>query len=206
MKRRAVRPRAAARSATDVCRRLAELPEAQGSPCRQKLGEPRFPANSVDAKARLLSASNMRRSRIGSAGGQLGMAGQRERHCPANPSLRQVQPNRRHVLPRADFAFDANRDRYTCPAGKELVHFRRTYAIPGSGVIVGGRTLYRAGKLDCDVCELKARCCPNAVARMIPRNLREEAPRGTCARRTFAIRGDLSPPEESRDAYLPTSS
>jgi hypothetical protein len=27
-------------------------------------------------------------------------------------------------------AFDAERDRYTCPAGKELVQFRRTYAIP----------------------------------------------------------------------------
>jgi hypothetical protein len=35
---------------------------------------------------------------------------------------------------RADFAFDAERDRYTCPAGKELVQFRRTYAIPRSGV------------------------------------------------------------------------
>ena len=32
---------------------------------------------------------------------------------------------------RADFAFDAERDRYTCPAGKELVQFRRpTYAMP----------------------------------------------------------------------------
>src|SRR5271157_5008515 len=27
---------------------------------------------------------------------------------------------------RTDFAFDAERDRYTCPAGKELVQFRRT--------------------------------------------------------------------------------
>ena len=30
-------------------------------------------------------------------------------------------------------------------------------------------------KLDCDVCELKARCCPNAVARKIPRDLHEDA-------------------------------
>ena len=29
---------------------------------------------------------------------------------------------------RADFAFDPERDRYMCPAGKELVQFRRTYA------------------------------------------------------------------------------
>ena len=39
---------------------------------------------------------------------------------------------------RADFAFDAERDRYTCPAGKELVQFRRTYAIPRSGVTAEG--------------------------------------------------------------------
>jgi hypothetical protein len=39
---------------------------------------------------------------------------------------------------RADFAFDAERDRYTCPGGKELVQFRRTYAIPRSGVTAEG--------------------------------------------------------------------
>ena len=45
---------------------------------------------------------------------------------------------------RADFAFAAERDRYTCPAGKELVQFRRTYAIPRSGVTAEGTRLYRA--------------------------------------------------------------
>jgi hypothetical protein len=29
--------------------------------------------------------------------------------------------------------------------------------------------------LDCEVCELKAQCCPNAVARKIPRDLHEDA-------------------------------
>ena len=42
---------------------------------------------------------------------------------------------------RADFAFDAERDRYTCPAGKELVQFRRTYAVPRSGVTAEGTRL-----------------------------------------------------------------
>ena len=65
---------------------------------------------------------------------------------------------------RADFAFDAERDRYTCPAGKELVQFRRTYAIPRSGVTAEGTRLYRASKLDCDTCRLKPQCCPNALA------------------------------------------
>ena len=76
---------------------------------------------------------------------------------------------------RADFAFDAERDRYTCPAGKELVQFRRTYAIPRSGITAEGTRLYRASKLDCDTCKLKAQCCPNALARKIPRDLHEDA-------------------------------
>ena len=76
---------------------------------------------------------------------------------------------------RADFAFDPEADRYTCPAGKELVQFRRTYATPRSGITAEGTRLYRASKMDCDACELKARCCPNAVARKIPRDLHEDA-------------------------------
>src|SRR6202046_4598114 len=40
------------------------------------------------------------------------------------------------TLSRADFAFDPQRVRYMCPAGKELVQFRRTYATPPSGVTV----------------------------------------------------------------------
>jgi transcriptional regulator with XRE-family HTH domain len=76
---------------------------------------------------------------------------------------------------RADFAFDAERDRYTCPAGKELVQFRRTYATPRSGITAEGTRIYRASKLDCDVCKLKAQCCPKALARKIPRDLDEDA-------------------------------
>ena len=56
---------------------------------------------------------------------------------------------------RADFAFDFERDRYTCPAGKELVQFRRTYATPRTGVTPEGTRLYRASKKDCDGCKLK---------------------------------------------------
>jgi hypothetical protein len=102
------------------------------------------------------------------------MAGQRERHCPAHPGLRQVQPNRRHVLPHR-LRLRRRTDRYTCPAGKKLVQFRRTYAIPRSGVTGEGTRLYRASKLDCDTCKLKAQCCPNALALKIPRDLNEDA-------------------------------
>jgi hypothetical protein len=45
-------------------------------------------------------------------------------------------------------------DVYVCPAGKEL-------ASTGTLVNDGATLLYRASKYDCDVCELKLRCCPN---------------------------------------------
>ena len=66
---------------------------------------------------------------------------------------------------RANFAFDTEHNRYTCPAGKELVQFRRTYATARSGVTAEGTRLYRASKLDCDICRtqspvLPERSCP----------------------------------------------
>ena len=68
---------------------------------------------------------------------------------------------------RSDFRYDAERDVYDCPAGKEL----RT-----SGTVHEGTTLlYRASKLDCDRCSLKSRCCPKEPARKVPRNIHEHA-------------------------------
>jgi transposase len=68
---------------------------------------------------------------------------------------------------RSDFCWDKRRGYYICPKGKVL----RT-----SGTIHGGRTLlYRASKLDCDVCPFKAKCCPKEPARKIPRDLHEDA-------------------------------
>jgi hypothetical protein len=76
---------------------------------------------------------------------------------------------------RSDFTWDPDADRYTCPAGKELVQFRRTYATPRTGIDADGLRRYRASKKDCDVCELKAQCCPNDVLRKIPRHVDEDA-------------------------------
>ena len=68
---------------------------------------------------------------------------------------------------RSDFNWDKRRDHYICPNGKVL----RT-----SGTVHSGRTLlYRASKLDCDVCPFKAKCCPKEPARKIPRDLHEDA-------------------------------
>ena len=68
---------------------------------------------------------------------------------------------------RSDFCWKKRRNVYICPNGKLL----RT-----TGTVHDGRTLlYRASKLDCDVCPLKAQCCPNDLARKIPRDLHEHA-------------------------------
>jgi IS5 family transposase len=68
---------------------------------------------------------------------------------------------------RSDFTFDKQKNEYRCPNGKAL----RT-----TGRVHDGRTiLYRASKLDCDRCPLKARCCPNVTSRKVPRDVNEEA-------------------------------
>ena len=68
---------------------------------------------------------------------------------------------------RSDFTFDKQKNEYRCPNGKAL----RT-----TGRVHDGRTiLYRASKLDCDLCPLKARCCPTVGWRKVPRDVNEEA-------------------------------
>ena len=70
-------------------------------------------------------------------------------------------------LSREDFAFDAGRNVYVCPQGK-LLHT--------TGRVHDGRTLlYRARTSDCGACPLKARCCPKAPERKIPRSIYEGA-------------------------------
>jgi hypothetical protein len=44
-------------------------------------------------------------------------------HWPTEP-IRSRYLRHAGTFSRADFAFDPERDRYTCPAGKELVQFR----------------------------------------------------------------------------------
>jgi len=71
------------------------------------------------------------------------------------------------TLSRGDFAFDPDRNIYTCPQGKLL----RT-----TGRVHDGRTLlYRASKRDCEACPLKPRCAPNSPERKVPRDVNEYA-------------------------------
>uniref|UniRef100_UPI001B7FF4C6 transposase n=1 Tax=Muricoccus aerilatus TaxID=452982 RepID=UPI001B7FF4C6 len=69
---------------------------------------------------------------------------------------------------RSGFTFDQAGDAYFCPAGKMLAT---------NGRLVNEETtlLYRASTYDCQACELKAKCCPNAPARKIPRSKFEGA-------------------------------
>ena len=76
---------------------------------------------------------------------------------------------------RSDFAFDAERDLYVCPEGKELKRYRRAFSTPRDGVRKNGTIGYRASKFDCYACPLKSKCCPNAVTRKIARSIYEAA-------------------------------
>ncbi len=106
--------------------------------------------------------------------GEPGLARQTEGDHATHSCLRQVQSDGRHVLPRRLPLRSRTRPLHVpCRQGTGPVsaHLRN----PRSGVTAEGTRLYRASKLDCDVCQLKAQCCPNAVARKIPRDLHEDA-------------------------------
>ena len=76
---------------------------------------------------------------------------------------------------RDDFAYDHKRDCYICPAGKQLRQRQKIYRVPRPFVDEDGMMRYHASKLDCAVCSLKPRCCPNVPARKIPRSIHEGA-------------------------------
>ena len=74
---------------------------------------------------------------------------------------------------RSDFVFDPNANAYTCPAGKTLVQYRRTYEAPRSGVDKDGQKRYRASQTDCGACALKQQCCPDQLMRKVTRSVHE---------------------------------
>jgi len=76
---------------------------------------------------------------------------------------------------RADFAYDNERDVYVCPAGQDLQKYRRAFSVPRLGVTKANTVIYRASQRDCGACALKTKCCPNALARKVPRSGYEAA-------------------------------
>jgi transposase len=69
---------------------------------------------------------------------------------------------------RSDFTFDAENNRYTCPAGKVLKPAWRSR-------VKKNPLRYRASQYDCQGCPLKPQCCPNMVIRKIDRSPFEPA-------------------------------
>lgn len=43
-----------------------------------------------------------------------------------------------------DFVYDKERDLYTCPYGKELLHQRREYKVPRAGLTKDKKRMYRS--------------------------------------------------------------
>jgi len=76
---------------------------------------------------------------------------------------------------REEFAYDHASDTYRCPAEKTLLHYRRQFTTPRTGVMNDYSMRHRASKRDCEACALKPRCCPNAPARKISRSIYEGA-------------------------------
>jgi transposase len=68
---------------------------------------------------------------------------------------------------RSAFSFDAQKNRYVCPAGKFL---KPTWRMKKKNP-----NMYRASQYDCQACPLKSRCCPNTPHRRIERNPFEPA-------------------------------
>lgn len=68
---------------------------------------------------------------------------------------------------RSAFTFDADNNRYTCPAGKFLKPAWRSKQ--------KNPYRYRTSLYDCQDCSLKSRCCPNMLARQITRSPHEPA-------------------------------
>ena len=77
-----------------------------------------------------------------------------------------IKPRLMSAKPRLMSALGTS-DVYHYPGGKQL---------GTSGTVHEGKTLlYRASKLDCDVCPLKSQCCPKEPSRKIPRDIHEHA-------------------------------
>ena len=85
---------------------------------------------------------------------------------PHIPVWDQTKVSPKGKFTRADFAYDKERDRYICPAGKEL---------KTSGTVLDGTTVkYIAKRSDCARCPLKARCT-SGRERRLSRDVNQQA-------------------------------
>ncbi len=98
--------------------------------------------------------------------------------------IKQIEPhtpvwekyeNKAGLFDRADFTWQAEADRYICPAGKSLLRYRRSFKRPRTGMPKDDMIRYRATKHDCDACSYKPRCCPKTPQRKVTRSIYESS-------------------------------
>ncbi len=78
-----------------------------------------------------------------------------------------AEPGERNSLLGIDqFLYDAEKDIYTCPQGKELTYYYTRHAT--------NVQVYRADANTCNQCPLKSQCTTSSQGRLIHRNLREQ--------------------------------
>jgi transposase len=74
-----------------------------------------------------------------------------------------------------DFEWRSETNEYICPKGKSLLHQRRNFSSPRSGITKANTIIYRSSAKDCKTCPLKFQCCPNTASRKITRSIHEAA-------------------------------
>lgn len=79
------------------------------------------------------------------------------------------------AYPRSDFIYDETSDSYSCPGGKQLRQFWRSYKTQRSGVTKANTRIYRSRNTDCAQCPLKDKCCPDTPVRKMTRSIHEHA-------------------------------
>jgi hypothetical protein len=98
-----------------------------------------------------------------------------EKHSQPNIPVWGRNHGKENRLGRSEFRWEAEADRYICPAGKSLLRYRRPFKKPRTGITKDNTIIYRSTKQDCEACELKARCRPKEPARKIHRSIHESA-------------------------------
>jgi transposase len=94
-----------------------------------------------------------------------------EPHAP----VRQKYEGTAEQFGMADFIWNAEADRYTCPAGKTLKRYQRNFKKQRTGINKDNNIRYTAIQADCEACEYKPRCCPKAPRRKITRSIYESS-------------------------------
>jgi len=76
---------------------------------------------------------------------------------------------------RSDFRWEAESDRYVCPAGNSLPRYRCKFKKPRTGITKDNTIIYRARKHDCEACTRKAQRCPKEPVRELHCPIHEAA-------------------------------